>query len=85
MLLLLLLWGWAARSLNSVQITALLDALTSCHEFARDFNADVELRNQLWSQGFMKKVPHTALVLSFPFPLHVQSTPLPRRVSSHIV
>ena len=33
-------------------------ALTRCLEFARDFNADIELRIQLWSQGFMKKVPN---------------------------
>ena len=44
--------------LRATQIVALLDALTRCHEFARDFNADIELRNQLWSQGFMKKVPN---------------------------
>eukprot|EP01043_Picozoa_sp_COSAG02_P012266 COSAG02_NODE_471_length_21662_cov_70.510040_18_plen_1581_part_00 len=32
------------------QIEALLGALTRCHEFARNFNADIELRNELWSR-----------------------------------
>ena len=36
--------------LRSNQIVALLDSLTRCHEFARDFNANIELRNELWSQ-----------------------------------
>jgi hypothetical protein len=54
--------------LSASQIAVLLDALTSCHEFARDFNADVELRNQLWSQGFMKKVSAAAAsVCSTPY------------------
>jgi hypothetical protein len=50
--------------LRSNQIVALLDSLTRCHEFARDFNANIELRNELWSQVRFRSIDHVPTHLS---------------------
>ena len=43
---------------NTKQISELIKSLDECHMFARSFNANSELRNKLYTQGFMKKVPN---------------------------
>ena len=54
--------------LRANQIMALLDALTRCHEFARNFNADIELRNEV-RQGLVLNHPDLESLLMVMFRL----------------
>eukprot|EP01135_Chromosphaera_perkinsii_P000995 Nk52_evm9s156 gene=Nk52_evmTU9s156 len=44
--------------MSSQHILLLLDSLKLSHEFAKNFNANHELRTSLWRAGFMKQLPN---------------------------
>eukprot|EP01137_Pigoraptor_chileana_P033942 Opistho-2@25725 len=57
--------------LSDGHVLLFLDCLRDAHDFARAFNANLELRTSLWKAGFMKQMPNllkqetTSLVCAF--------------------